>query len=228
MMHDKIIPVIAIDGPSASGKGTVAQRVAKELGFHYLDSGALYRLVALKSLQEGVDIADEGALVEIAANLDVVFENGDIFLDGKRVTDAIRTEQCGVLASKLASCQSIRESLMARQRTFRQLPGLVTDGRDMGSVIFPDAVLKVYLTASAEVRAQRRYKQLIEKGISANIDSLQEEIRKRDERDSNRKVAPLQKCSDARLLDTTSLSILQAQNSVLEWYKACDANDERV
>lgn len=227
-MHDKIIPVIAIDGPSASGKGTVAQRVAKELGFHYLDSGALYRLVALKSLQEGVDIADEGALVEIAANLDVVFENGDIFLDGKRVTDAIRTEQCGVLASKLASCQSIRESLMARQRTFRQLPGLVTDGRDMGSVIFPDAVLKVYLTASAEVRAQRRYKQLIEKGISANIDSLQEEIRKRDERDSNRKVAPLQKCSDARLLDTTSLSILQAQNSVLEWYKACDANDERV
>ena len=227
-MHDKIIPVIAIDGPSASGKGTVAQRVAKELGFHYLDSGALYRLVALKSLQEGVDIVDEGALVEIAANLDVVFENGDIFLDGKRVTDAIRTEQCGVLASKLASCQSIRESLMARQRTFRQLPGLVTDGRDMGSVIFPDAVLKVYLTASAEVRAQRRYKQLIEKGISANIDSLQEEIRKRDERDSNRKVAPLQKCSDARLLDTTSLSILQAQNSVLEWYKACDANDERV
>lgn len=227
-MHDKIIPVIAIDGPSASGKGTVAQRVAKELGFHYLDSGALYRLVALKSLQEGVDIADEGALVEIAANLDVVFENGDIFLDGKRVTDAIRTEQCGVLASKLASCQSIRESLMARQRTFRQLPGLVTDGRDMGSVIFPDAVLKVYLTASAEVRAQRRYKQLIEKGISANIDFLQEEIRKRDERDSNRKVAPLQKCSDARLLDTTSLSILQAQNSVLEWYKACDANDERV
>lgn len=227
-MHDKIIPVIAIDGPSASGKGTVAQRVAKELGFHYLDSGALYRLVALKSLQEGVDIADEGALVEIAANLDVVFENGDIFLDGKRVTDAIRTEQCGVLASKLASCQSIRESLMARQRTFRQLPGLVTDGRDMGSVIFPDAVLKVYLTASAEVRAQRRYKQLIEKGISANIDSLQEEIRKRDERDSNRKVAPLQKCSDARLLDTTSLSILQAQNSVLEWYKASDANDERV
>ena len=227
-MHDTIIPVIAIDGPSASGKGTVAQRVAKELGFHYLDSGALYRLVALKSLQEGVDIADEGALVEIAANLDVVFENGDIFLDGKRVTDAIRTEQCGVLASKLASCQSIRESLMARQRTFRQLPGLVTDGRDMGSVIFPDAVLKVYLTASAEVRAQRRYKQLIEKGISANIDSLQEEIRKRDERDSNRKVAPLQKCSDARLLDTTSLSILQAQNSVLEWYKASDANDERV
>jgi cytidylate kinase len=228
MTHDEIIPVITIDGPSASGKGTVAQRVAKELGFHYLDSGALYRLVALKSLQEDADITDEGALVEIAANLDVVFENSDIYLDGKQVTDAIRTEQCGALASRLASCQSIRESLIARQRAFRQLPGLVTDGRDMGSVIFPDAVLKVYLTAGADVRAQRRYKQLIEKGISANIDSLQEEICKRDERDSNRKVAPLQKCLDARLLDTTSLSILQAQNRVLEWYRACNATEERI
>jgi CMP/dCMP kinase len=228
MTQNKIIPVITIDGPSASGKGTVAQRVAKELGFHYLDSGALYRLVALKSLREGVDITDEDALVQIAAKLDVVFDNSDIFLDGEPVTDAVRTEQCGVLASKLASCQRIRESLLARQRAFRKLPGLVTDGRDMGSVIFPDAVLKVYLTASAEVRAQRRYKQLIEKGINANIYSLQEEIRERDERDSNRKAAPLQKCLDARLLDTTSLSILQAQDSVLEWYRTCHANGKRV
>jgi len=228
MAYDKIIPVITIDGPSASGKGTVAHRVAKELGFHYLDSGALYRLVALKSLQEGVDITDEDALVEIAAKLDVVFDDSDILLDGRQVTDAVRTEQCGVLASKLASCQSIRESLIARQRAFRKLPGLVTDGRDMGSVIFPDAVLKVYLTASAEVRAQRRYKQLIEKGINANIYSLQEEIRERDERDSNRKAAPLQKCLDARLLDTTSLSISQAQDSVLQWYRTCHANGKRV
>ncbi|MBX3630796.1 MAG: (d)CMP kinase [Nitrosomonas sp.] len=224
MMYDKMIPVITIDGPSASGKGTIAQLVAKELGFHYLDSGALYRLVALKSSQEGVNISDEDVLAEIASNLDVSFENNDVFLENKQVTDAIRTEQCGVLASKLASYQGVRDSLVARQRAFRKLPGLVTDGRDMGSVIFPDAVLKIYLTASAEVRAQRRYKQLIEKGINANINALQEEIRERDERDSHREIAPLQKRLDARLLDTTSLSIFQAQNSVLEWYRACCAN----
>lgn len=224
MVHDKMIPVITIDGPSASGKGTIAQLVAKGLGFHYLDSGALYRLVALKSSQEGVNISDEDALAEIASTLDVSFENNDVFLENKQVTDAIRTEQCGVLASKLASYQGVRDSLVARQRAFRKLPGLVTDGRDMGSVIFPDAVLKIYLTASAEVRAQRRYKQLIEKGINANINSLQEEIRERDERDSHREIAPLQKRLDARLLDTTSLSIFQAQNSVLEWYRACCAN----
>jgi len=221
MENDKGIPVIAIDGPSASGKGTVAQRVAGVLGFHYLDSGALYRLVALKSLQDATDIADEAKLSEMAASLDVSFENNEIIMDNKRVTDDIRTEQCGVLASKLAAYPSVRESLIARQRAFRKSPGLVADGRDMGSVIFPDAVLKVFLTASAEIRAQRRYKQLMEKGISANIDSLLEDIVKRDERDSNRSVAPLQKSLDARLLDTTSLSILQAQNSVLEWYMAC-------
>ncbi len=224
MTHDRMIPVITIDGPSASGKGTIAQLVAKELGFHYLDSGALYRLVALRSSQDGVDVSDEVALAEIASNLDVSFENNDVFLENKQVTDAIRAEQCGMLASKLASYQRVRSALMARQRAFRKWPGLVTDGRDMGSVVFPDAVLKVYLTASAEVRAQRRYKQLIEKGINANIDFLQEEIRKRDERDSHREVAPLQKGSDARLLDTTSLSIFQAQNSVLEWYRACCTN----
>ena len=227
MMQDKIIPVITIDGPSASGKGTIAQRVAKTLGFHYLDSGALYRLVALKSLQAGVDITDEAGLAEIAVNLAVSFENDEVVLEDKRVTDDIRTEQCGILASKLASYQSVRAALVTRQRAFRQMPGLVTDGRDMGSVIFPDAVLKVFLTASADVRAQRRYKQLIEKGISANIGDLREEILKRDGRDSQRSVAPLQKKQDARLLDTTSLSILQAQNSVLEWYRTCCTN-ERV
>lgn len=224
MMQDKTIPVITIDGPSASGKGTIAQRVAIALGFHYLDSGALYRLVALKSLQAGVDITDQAGLAEIAVNLAVSFENDEVVLEGKRVTDDIRTEQCGILASKLASYQSVRAALVTRQRAFRQMPGLVTDGRDMGSVIFPDAVLKVFLTASADVRAQRRYKQLIEKGISANIGDLREEILKRDERDSQRSVAPLQKKQDARLLDTTSLSILQAQNSVLEWYRTCCAH----
>lgn len=224
MTHNKMIPVVAIDGPSASGKGTVAQRVAKALGFHYLDSGALYRLVALKSLQEDIEIADEAKLAEIAANLNVAFENDEIFLDNCRVTDEIRTEECGVVASKLASYHRVRESLVARQRAFRKSPGLVADGRDMGSVIFPDAVLKVFLTASAEIRAQRRYKQLMEKGINANIKVLLEDIRVRDDRDSNRSVAPLRKSMDARLLDTTSLSILQAQNCVLEWYKASCAN----
>lgn len=221
------IPVITIDGPSASGKGTIAQCVAKKLGFHYLDSGALYRLVAFKALQVGIDISDENKLAEIAANLDVSFEGEQIYLQNKPVTDKIRTEECSVMASKLASYRRVRESLIMRQRAFRQPPGLVTDGRDMGSIIFPGAVLKVFLTASVEIRAQRRYKQLIEKGINANIAELQRGIQKRDERDSNRVVAPLQQNADARLLDTTSLSILQAQNCVLEWYKEC-CSSERV
>ncbi|MCB1985790.1 MAG: (d)CMP kinase [Burkholderiales bacterium] len=221
------IPVITIDGPSASGKGTIAQLVAKKLGFHYLDSGALYRLVALKALQADINISDENKLAKIAATLDVFFENDQIYLENKLVTDKIRTEECGVMASKLASFPRVRESLIVRQRAFRQPPGLVTDGRDMGSVIFPDALLKVFLTASAEIRAQRRYKQLIEKGINASIVELQRGIQKRDERDSKRSVAPLQQSSDARLLDTTSLSILQAQNCVLEWYREC-CTSERV
>ncbi|MDR4516766.1 MAG: (d)CMP kinase [Nitrosomonas sp.] len=220
-MEKNSIPVITIDGPSASGKGTIAQLVAKKLGFHYLDSGALYRLVALKALQAGIDITDENKLAKIAAELEVYFDNEQVFLENILVTDKIRTEECGIMASKLASYPRVRASLLMRQRAFRQLPGLVTDGRDMGAVIFPDALLKVFLTASVEIRAQRRYKQLIEKGINANIDELQRDVQKRDERDSNRSVAPLQQNSDARLLDTTSLSILQAQNYVLEWYREC-------
>lgn len=215
------IPVITIDGPSASGKGTIAQLVAKALDFHYLDSGALYRLVALKALQTGVDIADANKLAEIAETLDVAFKGEQIFLENTLVTDAIRTEQCGMLASKLASYPQVRKALIMRQRAFRQLPGLVADGRDMGSVIFPDALFKVFLTASVDIRAQRRYKQLIEKGISANITTLQEEIQKRDDLDSNRSVAPLKQEADAKLLDTTSLSIIQAQDRVLEWYREC-------
>ncbi|SFK80960.1 cytidylate kinase [Nitrosomonas aestuarii] len=218
------VPVIAIDGPSASGKGTIAQLVAKELEFHYLDSGALYRLVALKALQIGAAVSEENKLAEIAANLDVAFKDEQIFLDNMPVTDEIRTEECGLMASRLASYPLVRKFLVMRQRAFRQPPGLVADGRDMGSVIFPDALLKVFLTASAEMRAQRRYKQLIEKGMSANIHELQRDIQKRDQRDSNRGVAPLQQNADARLLDTTSLSILQAQNSVLEWYRECCAS----
>lgn len=217
-MAANTIPVITIDGPSASGKGTVAQLVAKELGFHYLDSGALYRLVALKAMQTETDLASEKNLSDIAKNLDVIFINNDINLDGNNVSNTIREEQCGINASKIASYQLVRESLMARQRAFRQDPGLVTDGRDMGSVIFSDANLKIFLTASAEIRAKRRYNQLIEKGINANIADLLKDIQLRDERDSSRSLAPLQHNTDARLLDTTSLSISQAVNEVLSWY----------
>ena len=217
-MHTNKIPVITIDGPSASGKGTIAQLVARKLGFHYLDSGALYRLVALKAIQMNSNMQNSDQLAEIARNLNVYFKDEQIFLDGKIVTNDIRTEQCGIMASQLAAYPQVRAALTERQRAFRQLPGLVTDGRDMGSVIFPDAILKIYLTASAEVRAQRRHKQLIEKGMSANIANLLQDIQKRDERDSNRSIAPLQQEADAKLLDTTSLTISQAQDAVLSWY----------
>lgn len=217
-MNTNKIPVIAIDGPSASGKGTIAQLVARKLGFHYLDSGALYRLVALKAIQLDADMQNSGQLAEIARNLNVYFKDEQIYLDGKIVTDDIRTEQCGIAASQLAAYPQVRAALTERQRAFRQLPGLVTDGRDMGSVIFPDAILKIYLTASAGERAQRRHKQLIEKGMSANITVLLQDIQKRDERDSNRSIAPLQQGADAKLLDTTSLTISQAQDTVLSWY----------
>lgn len=217
-MAANTIPVITIDGPSASGKGTVAQLIAKELGFHYLDSGALYRLVALKAMQNETDLVNELNLSDIAKNLDVIFINNNINLDGNDVTSTIREERYGINASKIASYQLVRDSLMARQRAFRQDPGLVTDGRDMGSVVFPGANLKIFLTASAEIRAKRRYNQLIEKGINASIADLLKDIQLRDERDSNRSLAPLQHNTDARLLDTTSLSISQAVNKVLGWY----------
>lgn len=211
-------PVIAIDGPSASGKGTVAQRVAEKLGFHYLDSGALYRLVALVAIRSGTDLNDEKTLSDIAARLDVVFEGEEIRLQNENVTSAIRMEACSNAASQIAAYPGVRTALLARQRKFRQTPGLVADGRDMGSVVFPEAVLKIFLTASAETRAQRRYKQLMEKGIDANISTLLQDIRDRDARDSNRAVAPLQLGADTNLLDTTSLNITEAVDSVLKQY----------
>ncbi|SEL43755.1 (d)CMP kinase [Nitrosovibrio tenuis] len=212
------VPVIAIDGPSASGKGTVAQRVAEKLGFHYLDSGALYRLVALAAMRSGVDLSNENTLSDVAAQLDVVFEGADIRFQSENVTSAIRTEACSNAASRIAAYPKVRTALLARQREFRQIPGLVADGRDMGSVVFPDAVLKIFLTASAETRAQRRLKQLMEKGIDANIATLLQDIRDRDARDSNRTVAPLQQGTDTNLLDTTSLNIAEAVDSVLKQY----------
>ena len=211
-------PVIAIDGPSASGKGTVAQRVAERLRFHYLDSGALYRLVAYTAIQSEVDLTDETELSGIARDLDVVFTGAKILLKGEDVADAIRAEVCSNGASKVAAYPQVRASLLDRQRAFRQMPGLVADGRDMGSVVFPDAVLKIFLTADAETRAQRRYKQLMEKGIDANISTLLQDIRDRDARDINRSVAPLQQGADAILLDTTSLNIAQAVDEVMRRY----------
>lgn len=218
------IPVIAIDGPSASGKGTVAQLVAKKLGFHYLDSGALYRLVALQAMRLSTSFSDEKMLTEIARNLDVFFEGDKTFLSSQDVSNAIREEQCGIRASEIAAYASVRIALITRQRAFCQPPGLVTDGRDMGSVIFPNAILKIFLTASAEVRAQRRYNQLMEKGISANIASLLQDIQTRDARDSNRSVAPLQHATDAKILETTDLSIAEAMNAVLQWYAEIGTN----
>jgi cytidylate kinase len=210
--------VIAIDGPSASGKGTVAQRVAEQLGFHYLDSGARYRLVALAAVKDGIAFDDEARLAGLATNLDVRFERGDIFLKNENVTDLIRAEDIGNGASKVAALPQVRAALLERQRAFRQLPGLVADGRDMASVVFPDAGTKIFLTASAEVRADRRYKQLIEKGLSANIPTLLQDIQARDERDSNRSVAPLQQEADASLLDTSGLTIEQAVAEVLKQF----------
>lgn len=214
------IPVIAIDGPSASGKGTVAALVARALGFHYLDSGALYRLTALAAQRHGVALDDEAALAQLARNLNVRFDRNEIWLDDERVSDELRTEIIGNGASKVAALPAVRAALLERQRAFRQAPGLVTDGRDMGSVVFPDAAVKIFLTASAEERAQRRYKQLMEKGFDANLTNLLEELRERDARDAARGVAPLKQGADATLLETTHLSIDQAVAKVLACYQA--------
>ena len=213
------VPVIAIDGPSASGKGTVAQLVAAALRFHYLDSGALYRLVALDAVTGGVDLGDAAALTALAAGLDTRFVGGEVYLRGRRVTEDIRTEDCSVAASRVAAVQGVRAALLGRQRAFRQPPGLVADGRDMGSVVFPDASLKVFLTATPEVRAERRYKQLNDKGIPANIQTLLLDLRERDARDAARAVAPLKAAPDARLLDTTGMTAEQAAQAVLGWFR---------
>ena len=209
------IPVIAIDGPTASGKGTVAQRVAERLGFHYLDSGSLYRLAALAAIKQGQDLADAEAVTKIAANMDVTFRDGKTLLDGRDVGDEIRTEAASQNASRVAALPSVRNALLNLQRDFRAAPGLVADGRDMGSVVFSDAVLKVYLTASAEARAERRTKQLKEKGMSAIMSDVVKELCARDERDMNRPVAPLKHYSDAYLIDTTGISADVAVQKIL-------------
>lgn len=209
------VPVVAIDGPSASGKGTVAARVAEALGYHYLDSGALYRLVALAAIRAGT--GDDAAVVAaLADTLPAEFVGGRILLDGDDVTDAIRSEDCAAMASKVAAIPAVREALLARQRAYRRAPGLVAEGRDMGSVIFPDAGRKFFLTASVEARAQRRYKQLMEKGLPANIDSLSRELSERDARDAARSVAPLKQLPDAVLVETSAMTVDEAVRFVTE------------
>ena len=201
-------PVVTIDGPSGSGKGTISQLLARELGYHFLDSGALYRLLALAALNRSVPLDDETALSELGVNLDVVFPpDGGILLDGQPVGDELRTETAGNAASKVAALPAVREALLARQRAFLQAPGLVADGRDMGTVVFPEAPAKVFLTASAEERGKRRYKQLKEKGFEPDLESIIEDIRQRDDRDQNRPVAPLRPADDAVVLDSSELDI---------------------
>lgn len=214
------IPVICIDGPTASGKGTVAAEVAKRLGYHFLDSGAMYRITAYAALQAGlvIDPAHETAIAQLAKSLPVRFDGGRIYLGNEDVTDAIRTEEAGMNASRVSALPSVRTALVDLQHGFQRLPGLVADGRDMGTVIFPDAPLKVFLTASAACRAERRYKQLISKGFQANIDDLRADLEARDARDSSRSVAPLKPAQDALVLDNSTLTIEQAVNQVMNWW----------
>ena len=214
------IPVICIDGPTASGKGTVAAEVAKRLGYHFLDSGAMYRITAYAALQAGlvIDAAHETAIAQLAKSLPVRFDGGRVYLGSEDVTDAIRTEEAGMNASRVSALPSVRTALVDLQHGFQRLPGLVADGRDMGTVIFPDAPLKVFLTASAACRAERRYKQLISKGFQANIDDLRADLEARDARDSSRSVAPLKPAQDALVLDNSTLTIEQAVNQVMNWW----------
>lgn len=215
----RAVPVICIDGPTASGKGTLAAALAARLGWHYLDSGALYRATALAARQAGVALDDEAALARLAAVLPLRFEAGRVWLDGRDVSEALRSEQTGMDASALAPLPAVRAALLNLQRGMARLPGLVADGRDMGTVVFADAPLKVFLTASAETRAERRYKQLAAKGISANIARLRDDLQARDARDASRAAAPLKAAQDALALDNSCLSIEQSVQQVLDWWQ---------
>jgi cytidylate kinase len=213
------IPVIAIDGPSASGKGTVSQLVAEKLGFHYLDSGALYRIVALAAKQQGIAWSDADALDNMAATLEIKFKSGEIYLNNKIVSEAVRCEEMSRGASEVAIHTPVRNALFDLQQSFRKAPGLVADGRDMGSVVFKDAVLKIFLTAHVEIRAERRYKQPISKNMSADYAKILQDLQERDSRDSQRRASPLIQTPDAILLDTSHRSITDAVEFVLNAYQ---------
>jgi 3-phosphoshikimate 1-carboxyvinyltransferase len=216
------IPVVCVDGPTASGKGTLAAVLAEKLGYHFLDSGSLYRITGLAATRAGIalDVANEQAIVALLRTLPIHFEGSHIWLANEDVSDAIRTEDAGMNASKVSAFPAVRAALIDLQRGFRKLPGLVADGRDMGTVIFPDAPLKVYLTASAACRAERRYKQLISKGIPTTIDSLRADLEARDARDSSRTVAPLKPAEDAQLLDNSDLTVESSVETVLAWWQS--------
>ena len=225
MLSSKV-PVITIDGPTASGKGTVAHRVADALGFHYLDSGALYRLTALTALRKQIALDDEHAVAKAAEHLQCHFDGDQILLANENVSAAIRAEAVGNAASRIATLPALRQALYALQLGFRRPPGLVADGRDMGTILFPHAPLKVFLTASSEARADRRYKQLIDKGFSANINDLLVDLNERDARDAQRAVAPLKSAEDAYLLDTSHMDADSAVKQVLAWYAAVKKREE--
>lgn len=218
-MNNPLPPVIAIDGPSASGKGSVAERVATHFGFHYLDSGAIYRLLAYAAAQQAVAWSNADALADLATQMQIKFEHGQAYLNGEQVSHHIRTEEMGKGASEVAVHPAVRTALLQTQRNFRQAPGLVGDGRDIGSVIFPDAGLKIFLTAAVETRAKRRYDQLIQRGDHADYALILADLQQRDLRDSQRAVAPLKQLPDAVLLDTTDINIEQAVNIIIEAFK---------
>ncbi|GAA4404897.1 cytidylate kinase [Advenella faeciporci] len=223
MNNTSLPPVIAIDGPSASGKGTLAAIVAKTLGWHQLDSGMLYRLSALAVLKKNIQSDNEAEIAKVARNLNVCFVGQQVLLDNDDVSDVLRTEEVGALASRIAAYPLLRQALFERQLAFRKAPGLVADGRDMGTVIFPDAKLKIFLIADVNERAQRRYKQLIEKGISANLVSLLDDLKARDERDMHRSHAPLVPAKDAIIIDSSTLSIEESVAKVLAYWSAVNA-----
>ncbi len=214
----EVVPVITIDGPAASGKGTVAELIAKKLGFHYLDSGALYRLATLAAIKSGVDLEDAEGLERTAELLDPVFDDGKIYLNGEDVTTAIRSEAVSAATSKVAAVPGVRRALFELQRRAAKAPGLVADGRDMGTVIFPEASLKVFLTATARVRAERRFRQLIARGEAANLELLTQDLEERDKRDCERAAAPLKPASDAFILDSSGLTVEEEIEKVFDWW----------
>lgn len=213
------VPVITIDGPAASGKGTIAERVAAALGFHYLDSGALYRLTAVAALEAGVATDDAEGLEKLARSLRPVFRDSKVFLNDRDVTLAIRTEEAGVVASYVAAVPGVRQALFDLQRNAAVAPGLVADGRDMGTVVFPEAPLKVFMTASVAVRAERRAKQLAARGKTADVEAITHDLEERDRRDRNRATAPLKPAEDAHELDTSEMTIEEVVKKVLEWWQ---------